>query len=328
MSEEPNLSNLPTPIIDLITGIPKALIPASVKAIDRLISAGIDIPVAWLGQKKAQIEAQTAAYSAVESAIAKTVAAEAGASPAIVDQAMKVLVRKAYRKHTNLVAVTQATLESLASDPGIPIDEPIAPNCPDEDWLNLFERFAEDASTEKMQILWGRLLAGEIRRPGRFSLRTLRFISEVSQVEAQSFADIAEYGFGDFIPRKLVNEENESFKKLINLEALGLIQGVAAPIVHRLKFNADGFAFLTEPPWFIGFKGPADSQKQNNALMLTKIGVELLTLLPERDPKKCAKRVSEAVRDPDIEFAYYSIEGDETFATRAFVWQNDTAAEV
>jgi hypothetical protein len=55
MSDTPEQSNLPAQIADAVTGIPKALVPACVMALDRLIGAAVDIPVAWLAQKKAQI---------------------------------------------------------------------------------------------------------------------------------------------------------------------------------------------------------------------------------------------------------------------------------
>ena len=35
----------------------------------------------------------------------------------------------------------------------------------DDDWLNYFEQYAEKASSERMQDLWARVLAGEIRKP-------------------------------------------------------------------------------------------------------------------------------------------------------------------
>src|SRR5208283_1459027 len=60
--------------------------------------------------------------------------------------------------------------------------------------LNIFERYAEDASSETMRALWARVLAGEIRRPGQFSLRTLRFMSELDATTAKLFESYARAG--------------------------------------------------------------------------------------------------------------------------------------
>jgi hypothetical protein len=38
----------------------------------------------------------------------------------------------------------------------------------DDDWLNVFVRLAEDKTSEELQQLFGRILAGEIRKPGSF----------------------------------------------------------------------------------------------------------------------------------------------------------------
>jgi len=53
------------------------------------------------------------------------------------------------------------------------------------DW---FVRFFEDAgniSDEKMQEIWAKVLAGEIKQPGSFSLRTLEVLRNLSSDEAE-----------------------------------------------------------------------------------------------------------------------------------------------
>jgi hypothetical protein len=174
---EPVTANLPTTESALpawITGIPSALVPSTLKALDRLIGAVVDYPVALIKRETAKIEAQAKAFEIVESAIAKSAGELAGADTETVGRALKVLVRKEYRKELNLEAVAAETVSELKADTPFYTEEPVPKEPPNEDWLNVFERFAEDASTERMQGLWGRVLAGEIRQPGRFSLRTLR----------------------------------------------------------------------------------------------------------------------------------------------------------
>src|SRR5262245_25033609 len=113
MSQDESHSNLPAQIADAIAGFPKALIPSSLKALDRLMGAAVDIPVAKLAQQKAKIDAQTEAYKLVEGAIAKAAASEAGADAETVGRAVEVLVRKSYRKQVNRDAVATAMLEDL-----------------------------------------------------------------------------------------------------------------------------------------------------------------------------------------------------------------------
>ena len=46
-------------------------------------------------------------------------------------------------------------------------------------------------SSEELQTLWGRVLAGEIKSPGTFSLRTLEFLKNTSHEEALKIAKLA-----------------------------------------------------------------------------------------------------------------------------------------
>jgi hypothetical protein len=45
-----------------------------------------------------------------------------------------------------------------------------------------------------MQEVWGKILAGEVNRPGSFSLRSLKLLRNLSQQEAESFRQIVQYG--------------------------------------------------------------------------------------------------------------------------------------
>jgi hypothetical protein len=52
--------------------------------------------------------------------------------------------------------------------------------------MNLFVSYAERASSEDLQDVLARILAGEIRRPGSFSLRTMQFMSVLDHDLAKS----------------------------------------------------------------------------------------------------------------------------------------------
>jgi hypothetical protein len=141
----------------------------------------------------------------VEESIGRAVASTASGDEATVRRGLEALVRKNYRAEVNREAVAAAMLDEIATTS---FPEPEGPSTlaePDEDWLNVFERYAEDASTERMQKLWGRVLAGEIRKPGRFSVGTLRFLSEFSQADGLDFAEFCSSAFGDIAPKDLCN---------------------------------------------------------------------------------------------------------------------------
>ncbi|AUQ56361.1 MULTISPECIES: DUF2806 domain-containing protein [Phaeobacter] len=283
-------TNLPAQIADALVSIPKGLTPGVIKALDRLVGASVDIPIAWLQQKKAKIDAQTESYKLVEASIAETVASGAGADPDIAQRAMNKLVRKEYRKQVNREAVASAMVEDLrdqaSSEENLATGSVPASEV-DDDWLNVFERYAEDASSERLQGLWGKVLAGEVRQPGRFSTRTLRFLSEFSQADALLFETFAKSAFGDSAPKKLVApEDQEDISDRIYLEASGLIQGASGLGLEKtLMFNEHGRLFVREGNLVVLLTGEPEKKVQYKAIVLTQLGQEVLCLVGSRNAR-------------------------------------------
>ena len=91
------------------------------------------------------------------------------------------------RKQVNIEAVVDIAYNALENEPPV-IDEPI-----DQDWLIRFFNSVEDISNEQMQYLWGKILAGEIKKPNSFSMRTLNILKNLTQKEAELFKRIAPF---------------------------------------------------------------------------------------------------------------------------------------
>lgn len=307
-------SDLPSQITDAIAGIPKALVPASLKALDRLIGAAVDIPVAWMAQYTGKIDAKTASYKLVEGAIAEAVAKEVVKDEATVQRALSALISREYRKQSNREAVAAAMVDDLRANKEAPTSteqEPTKDPDPvliEEDWLNVFERYAEDASTDKMQGLWGRVLAGEIRKPGSYSMRTLRFLSEFSQADALAFSEFSSLCFGDLAPNALVKpKDTKNIKDLVYLESIGLVQGAYPSLNKTIGFNKDGRTYLMEGNIVIIFEGGASSQLSIPCCVLTSLGQELLKLIPARDVRTVARNVAKAIKSDKTIAAYLAI---------------------
>ena len=102
----------------------------------------------------------------------------------------------------------------------------------DDDWITRFLGIIKDINNEEMQYVWGKILAGEIKRPGSFSLRTLETIRNLSQDEAKTFQKIVplivRYNNGSFI-----SAENELLWKY----------GIASFPIPSIK----GCTFTTAP---------------------------------------------------------------------------------
>ena len=67
-------------------------------------------------------------------------------------------------------------------------DKEVPDDDPDHDWTARFFNDVQDVSSQEMQMLWSRLLSGQVERPGSTSLRTLGILRDLDQGTAELFA--------------------------------------------------------------------------------------------------------------------------------------------
>lgn len=312
---------------DLLTGIPAKLTPSCIKALDRLITGLADIPLAYIERFSANIRSKTASMEAVENKIGGAVAERASQDDTILTRAAATLVRSSYRKQNNREKVAKAAVHELKSD--VKADdnqnESSVPPPIDDDWLNIFEQHAENASTERMQNLWGKVLAGEIRKPGQYSLRTLRFLSEFSANEAKTFETLAHLAFAGGIPESLCDLDGKDITKHLCMEVAGLIQGVTGlGLTRSFTFDGQGLVFIKEGEVYLCLQGAPGTDLRFKQLMLTPLGQELLSLISTRDIAACAKTVAFAIRRPEIKGAYLGVlqVGSDKFHITETLWKD------
>lgn len=107
-------------------------------------------------------------------------------------------------------------------------DETVAEKI-DGDWLFAWREYAGRVSSEELQALWGKILAGEVRKPGTFSMRTLEFLKCLVKGEAETIEGIARFVVSDFIVKKLdefYKGKGIVFSHFLLMQNLGLIAGV------------------------------------------------------------------------------------------------------
>lgn len=96
----------------------------------------------------------------------------------------------------------------------------------DKDWLNRFFDCAEGVYEEEMQNIWAKILAGEVKQPKSFSLRTLDVLRNMTKEEAELFVEVSNNVFGDiFIFRDDNSKDITKFFQLCD-SGLLLLEGV------------------------------------------------------------------------------------------------------
>lgn len=116
--------------------------------------------------------------------------------------------------------------EQLASDPQAPPERDI-----EEDWLFAWRDYAGRVSAEDLQRLWGSVLAGEIKSPGKYSLRTLEFLKVLSKTESDVICKLARFSIGGYVvngQEKYLADQGLPFGQLLNMQNLGVISSVDA----------------------------------------------------------------------------------------------------
>ena len=78
-------------------------------------------------------------------------------------------------------------------------------------------------------MLWGKVLAGEVKSPGTYSLRTLEFMRSLSQEDAKLIEKIAPLVVDGFIfigNQQALDETGVVFGELLELQDIGILKGV------------------------------------------------------------------------------------------------------
>jgi len=95
----------------------------------------------------------------------------------------------------------------------------------DNDWLTLFWDTVEKKSSEDIQRIYAKILAGECLRPGSFSPRLLHILSIMTQKDAMAFETICNMSIrdegGTFLIEPLQEFENFLQKEITTHEGLG-----------------------------------------------------------------------------------------------------------
>mgnify|MGYP003887658151 CR=1 FL=1 len=184
------------------------------------------------------------------------------------------------RKEANVAKSILIAEDILDQDQQEPSETPI-----DDDWIYSWRDYAGRVSSEELQDLWGRILAGEVKQPGTYSMRTLEFLKGLSKSEAELISKAARFVIDGRIYRekeKFLEGEGIYFSSLLYLQDIGILSGVEALGLTTTYKTQDQNKY---------FKGLIASNKiiliehedknktvEANVYLLTRVGAEILRL--------------------------------------------------
>jgi hypothetical protein len=227
-------SELTDALTDLLTGIsvPDPVKKSASKAFQQLCTAAIDVPVAYLESRAAEIRAESVARRNLIATTGSQIASKVFVEAKMGQLATAKFGAKILREQANLDRIAVIAAEQLKTETKLPLNssnnEPIREEISD-DWLNSFQAEASEKSSDEMQLLFGRILAGEIAQPSSFSIRTIKLISQLDRKSAILFRRLCSLSIstsinGNFIDARVCALGNNAATNALNRFGLGFDQ--------------------------------------------------------------------------------------------------------
>lgn len=187
-----------------------------------------------------------------------------------------------FEKQNNIDNISEIAAKQLAKE------QTVSEEKVDKDWTTRFFNIAEDISDEEMQELWGRVLAGEVKQPSSFSVRTLELLKNLNRKEAEIFVRLANfviYSYGSpFIFRgennDILEKYNISFNDRLTLIEAGLLQSSDDIIRRVLNTPIDQIVYYESANYIFKVVQKANEpEKQFEIFRFTASGEQLLKLI-------------------------------------------------
>lgn len=170
-----------------ISGVTPAVVKNLAKSITRLCTALIDYPVAALEGSIEAKKAESKSRVKLIDAAGKQLVKNMDVDPEYAKLASDKYAQRIVRERLNVDKTVAVAIAEIANNP--PSGKTAAEQTPliSDDWLNVFEAEASNMSSQQMQLLFGKILAGEIRKPSTFSIKTLKTMAQLDGSAAAKF---------------------------------------------------------------------------------------------------------------------------------------------
>ena len=168
----------------------KRLPASAVRNVRKLCGATVGAGIHYF-DNLAEVRRTNKARDILTEQAAKKIASNFGTDDPLAQRAFNREADRIIREQVNIEAVTQLALEDLSSSGPDEFDDSVV----DDGWLHHLFDHAKNVSAEDIRITLAKVLAGEIRHPGTFSLQLLQIIATLSDKAVATFNDFAACAF-------------------------------------------------------------------------------------------------------------------------------------
>lgn len=268
----------------------------------RLDAAANAKAIRMLGAANLEVEVTRTNALAASDASNKVVLAEA--SIQIEDRAQRRLQHREVRRQRNLEAIAEAAVFHLPDQ--------VSSTDVEENWKTRFFNIAEDVSNADMQDIWGKILAGEVARPGTYSMRALEILKNLSPGEAETFQKlrhlatdsgyVLKIGFGNDL-----TEFGITFGDVLSMREAGLLaDGDNLSVMLTIPQQVE-YAILPFAGKALLIQVTADQPKIINfeVYVLTAVGIQLISLIAPEINMEYLRKIAVAYKDKGTFFVGY-----------------------
>jgi Protein of unknown function (DUF2806) len=260
-----------------------------------------------------------------------------GQDPELAKRALETHFGHVVRTQENKDAVLAEALEHLSASNENPGGEEqgVPPGDLAPEFLDRFERYAAEASTEELRSRWGRVLAREVQTPGTMSNKAMRIVDELDPRTAQLFERVCgEARVDNVLIESLLTDLKHS--EILSLTDAGLINysggGTSRP--YQRRDGPSPLLYLWFGDWVVSFSAETEIPKariggsgsrpieqfQDKAtttvIMLTDAGQAVASILADNS-EQTMRRFVEALHTSLPEASLGLYRRDETGMTRS-----------
>lgn len=227
------------------------------------------------------------------------------------DRISERLIAKEIARQNNIDDVVEVAAREMKEEP-IVSDKPV-----NKDWATRFFDIVQDVSDDEMKNLWGKILAGEVKSPNSYSLRTLELLRNLSKDEADTFVRIAQFilrGDGDYFIFQGKDGDLSRFgitySDIAKLTEIGIIQA-GTFIYKEYKAMPDkdiktGFSYNDKIAIILNIK-QGSTDLHIPVYILTRAGSELYKLISVTPNIEYIKELASSIKNETASVEYADI---------------------
>ncbi len=175
-----------------LSKMPSATRRRFLKAFKQLCFDSVDIPSSWLLEQVSKLKRTSEDRESTIPNVKTEIDDDPVGNIDFNLRSSAQFVSKIFREQANLDAVISVAAQELASDmsehsSSLEEQQQESSKEIDDEWLNEFEDQARNKSSEEMRMIFSKILSGEVSKPGSFSIKTIKLVSQLDSNVARLF---------------------------------------------------------------------------------------------------------------------------------------------